>query len=202
MKKFFYFATAAVLAAVAVIIALRFFSAEPVSAQNDVSARTAEVLDKKIERVKAAGKAGSRPNRETVEVSEVELESYVLHGLRDDIPARVDSVDVQLTEGAISADTKLTFPSNSTGTSMVDILLAGTHSFFVKGKFAASGGQGRFDLQDVRVDGIPVPTILVESLIERYVKPKYPDVNIREPFTMPWGIESLTITPGKTTVVY
>ena len=202
MKKNVHVAAAAVLAGAVVIVGLRFFNAEPISAQNGVSVQTAEILDKKIEKVKAAGREGSRPNRETVEISEAELESYVLHGLRDDIPARVDSIDVQLTEGAISADTKLTFPANSTGTSMVDILLAGTHSFFVKAKLVASAGQGRFDLQEVKVDGIPVPTILVESLIERYVKPKYPQVDIREPFTMPWGIESLTITPGKTTVVY
>jgi hypothetical protein len=201
MKKIMYVAASAPLAAVAVIIALRIFSAQPVSAQNEASEATAKVLEKKIEMVKAAGAAGSRRTRETVEVFEVELESYVLYGLRDDIPARLDSIDVQLTDGAISADTKITFPSDST-TSLVDILLAGTHSFFVKAKLVASAGQGRFDLQEVKVDGIPVPTILVESLIEKYVKPKYPKVNIREPFMMPWGIESLIITPGKTTIVY
>jgi hypothetical protein len=34
------------------------------------------------------------------------------------------------------------------------------------------------------------------------VKPKYPDVDLNEPFTMPWGIESLVITPGKTVIGY
>jgi hypothetical protein len=61
---------------------------------------------------------------------------------------------------------------------------------------------GRFELVEVQVDGIPVPNVLIEALIARYVKPKYPEVDLKEPFTMPWGIESLTITPGKTTIVY
>ena len=54
----------------------------------------------------------------------------------------------------------------------------------------------------MKVDGIPVPNILIETLVEKYVKPKYPEVDLKEPFPMPWGMESLTITPGKATIVY
>jgi hypothetical protein len=52
------------------------------------------------------------------------------------------------------------------------------------------------------VDGIPVPIVLIETLVDRYVKPKSPDVKLDEPFMMPWGIEDLTITNGKATIVY
>jgi hypothetical protein len=79
------------------------------SAQNDVSERTSKVLQAKIDAIRAVEKQSSTTRR-TVEVSEPELESYVIYGLRNDIPARVDSIDVQLTEGAVAADTKLTFP--------------------------------------------------------------------------------------------
>jgi hypothetical protein len=190
------------LTGAAVVLALRIFAAEPVSAQNDVSERSAKVLQTKIDAIRKAETVKDRQGTETVEVSETELESYVLYSMRDQIPARVDSIDVQLTAGAVAADTKLTFPSDSTGNPLVDAIVGGTHTFFLKGKLAASEKRGRFELQEVKVDGIPVPLVLIETLVEKYVKPEYPDVDLKEPFPMPWGMDSLVITPGKATIVY
>ena len=119
MKKTVCVVAAVALATVAAILAFRLFSAQPMSAQNDVSERTSKVLQAKIDAIRAVEKQASTTRR-TVEVSEPELESYVLYGLRNDIPARVDSIDVQLTEGAVAADTKLTFPPDSTGNPLVD----------------------------------------------------------------------------------
>ena len=201
MKKTAGLVAAVTLVAVSAILALRLFSAEPVSAQNAASERTSKVLQAKIDAIQAAEKAGNQTGR-TVEVTEPELESYVLYGLKDEIPARVETIDVQLTEGAVAAETRLTFPAGATGNVLVDAFVSGTHTFFLKGKLAASAGRGRFELVEVKVDGIPVPNILVETLVTKYVTPKYPQVDLSEPFPMPWGMESLTITPRKATVTY
>ena len=202
MKRTSWVTAATVLAGTAGILVLRTFTVLPWPAQAEVSDRSAAILQAKIDAIKKAGKSKGPRSPQTVEVSEVELESYVMNGLREDIPARVDAIDVQLTDGAVAADSKLTFASDSTGNAMVDALIAGTHTLFIKGKLSAKANQGQFELQDVRVDGIPVPNVLIETLIAKYVKPKYPDVDLKKPFTMPWGIESLTITPGKATIVY
>jgi hypothetical protein len=201
MKRIFSVVLCGTLSAVALTIVLRLLSAQPIAAQTDVSQKTAKVLQSKIDAIRAAEKSGNHA-RKTIEVSEPELKSYVLYELRDDIPAKIESLDVQLTEGAVAADTKLTFAPGATGSSLVDLLIAGTHTFFFKGKLTASSKQGKFDLEEVRVDGIPVPNILIETLIAKYVKPKYPDVDLNEPFPMPWSIESLVITPGKATITY
>jgi hypothetical protein len=201
MKKISGVAVSASLSAIVVTIVLGLLSADTLSAQSDVSQKTANVLQSKIDAIQAAEKSGNHP-RKTIEVSEPELESYVIYELRDRIPAKIESLDVQLTEGAVAADTKLTFGQGATGSTLVDLLIAGTHTFFFKGKLAASSKQGKFELEEVKVDGIPVPNILVETLIAKYVKPEYPEVELNEPFQMPWGIESLVITPGRTTIVY
>ena len=201
MKKTAYFVAAAALIAVSAIPALRFFSAEPVSAQNAVSERTSKALQAKIDAIQAAEKAGNQTGR-TVEVTEPELESYVMYGLKDEIPARVETIDVQLTEGAVAAETRLTFPADATGNVLVDAFVSGTHTFFLKGKLAAAAGRGKFELVEAKVDGIPVPNVLVETLVAKYVTPKYPQVDLSEPFPMPWGMESLSIKPGKATVTY
>jgi len=171
-------------------------------AQNGISERSARSLQTKIDAIQAAEKVKDRSGTDTVEVSEPELESYVFYRMKDQIPARVDSIDVQLTAGAVAADAKLTFPPDSTGNPLVDALIGGTHTFFLKGKLAASARRGRFELQEVKVDGIPVPLILVETLVDKYVKPMYPDVDLKEPFPMPWGMDSLAITQGRATIVY
>src|SRR4030095_4642717 len=115
--------TAGALAAAVVVFIVALASVRAyVSAQNGPSAQAAQALQAKIDTIKAAHARGKARQRQTVEVSEVELESYVLCHLREDIPARVDSFDVQLTEGAVAADTKLTFAPDTTGNGVVDLL--------------------------------------------------------------------------------
>jgi hypothetical protein len=187
------------------VAAVILFSRTPaisIQAQNNASDKAAKSLQQKIDAIMAAEEKGNGRSPETLTVSEEELSSYVLLNMRDEIPARIDSMRVQLTEGAVAADTRLTFGPDSTGKPLVDVLIAGTHDLFVKGKLTASSGRGRFELQEVKVDGIPVPMILIETLIARYVNPEYPDVDLNKDFQMPWGIDALTITPGKATIVY
>lgn len=190
---------------VAAFVAIRAFSEEEVSASApaEVSAKSAEELQTKIDAVKNKNEvADAGASADQVDLLEHELESYVLFALREDIPAQVDSIDVQLSDGSIASDTQLTFNSSGSGNPIADALFGGTHNLFLKGRLAGKNGRGKFDLEEVRVDGIPVPNILIQTLFDSYVKPKYPDVDLKAPFDLPWGIESLTIVPGKATIVY
>src|SRR5688572_24680737 len=114
MKKAVWVVSLALLAGAAVIFAVRSFVVESVSAQMEISERTAQVLQGKIDAIRKAEKATDRRASETVEVSDAELESYVLFSLREEIPARVDSIDVQLTPGSVAAETKMTFGNSPT----------------------------------------------------------------------------------------
>ncbi len=187
-----------------------FFAYRSIWAQNSaaesggVSKQTAEGLQKKIDDIKKAKEVALEAGRSGVEieVTEAELESYVLFELRDQIPIKMDSFDVQLTPGAIGAETQLTFSSNSTGNPMVDAFVGGTHNLFIKGKLSGQASRGKFELDEIRVDGIPVPKVLIQALIDKYVKPKYPDTNLKEPFNLPWNIRSVEIQAGKAAIVY
>ena len=172
--------------------------------ENDkVSAKAAKSLQDKIDAIKKAQNNPDRaPAASRVEISEVELESYMLFKLKEDIPAQMDSFDVQLAPGTVGAQTQLTFASDATGNPIIDAVVGGTHDLFVKGSLQGSQGRGKFDLLEVRVDGIPVPKILIQSLFDKYVKPKYPDADLKEPFDLPWGIEALTLEQGKALVSY
>jgi hypothetical protein len=178
-------------------------SSQASAAHTSVSPKTAESLQKKIDAVKQAEEDTKRQDGSArVELTEAELESYVLYSLKEHIPARIDSIDVQLSPGAVASDTQITFTSNATGNPMVDALVGGTHNLFLKGKLTGEMGRGKFDLVEIRVDGIPVPNVLIQTLFKKYVKPKYPDADLNEPFDLPWDIEELKLEQGKATVVY
>ena len=168
-----------------------------------VSEKAAKSLQQKIDAIQnAENDPKHKPGSTRVEVSDVELESYLLYSLKEDIPAQIDSADVQLAQDTVALDTQITFSSNATGNPVVDALVGGTHNLFVKGKLVAREHRGKFDLLEVRVDGIPVPNLLIQSLMKRYVQPKYPDVDLNEPFDMPWGIQELKLEQDKAIVIY
>jgi len=190
--------------AIAGVVVFRTIAAKEEPRKNtQASEKAAKSLQQKIDAIMdAENDPKHKPGSTRVEVSDVELESYLLYSLKEDIPAQVDSADVQLAPDTVALDTQITFSSNATGNPVFDALVGGTHNLFVKGKLIARERRGKFDLLEVRVDGIPVPNLLIQSLMKRYVQPKYPDVDLNEPFDMPWGIQELKLEQDKAIVIY
>jgi len=165
-----------------------------------VSFQLAEGLQRKIDRMKSKN---GNSKRDFVNVSEVEVESYIMFLLQQKkIPAKLDWVDVQFSPGNVATNVQLTLGQNAMGNYVVDKIIQGTHTLWVKGKFEGAGGRGKFDLESVRVDRLPVPVFLAEVVFNRLVKPMLPEADIRHPFQLPFGISSLTILPGKSVVLY
>ena len=191
-----------ILVVLAAIVVFKTYPVRSASAGAQVTNRAAETLESKIQAIKKAETDTKNRPPSRVEISEAELESYVMVYLRKDIPVDINSVRVQLTPGVIATDAKLTIPNVSTGNPLVDALVNGTHNIHIGGKLTAARGEGKFDLQSVTVDGIPVPNILIDTLIQKYAKPKYPEVDLKEPFELPWGIEAIDIGLHKATVTY
>jgi hypothetical protein len=204
MKKIVAFGLAGLgVIALTGVVAFRSIAAKEGALATEVSPRAAKVLQEKIDAIKNSENSPQHKRGSSrVQLSEAELESYLMYSLQDDIPAKVDSATVDLAEDTVGLDAQLTFAANATGNPMVDALVGGTHNLLFKGKLVADHARGKFDLQEVRVDGIPVPNIFIQTLFKKYVKPKYPEADLNEPFDMPWGIEELKLQPGKATVVY
>lgn len=205
MRKVVLFGLAGLMAiALAGLIAFRGIAGiEGAMLVTQVSPRAAKSLQDKIDAIKNSENSPRHKRGSShVQLSEAELESYLLYSLQDDIPAKVDSAHVELGAGSIGLDTQLTFTSNATGNPMVDAIVGGTHNLLFRGTLEGEHARGKFNLDEVRVDGIPVPNIFIQTLFKKYVKPKYPEADINEPFDMPWGIEEVKLEPGKATVVY
>src|SRR2546423_14481243 len=93
-----------------------------------ISEKSAQSLQAKIDAIKkAADNPGHKRGSSHIEVSESELESYVFYSLKGDIPAQLDSMNVQLGPDTVGSDTQITFNSNATGNPLVDAVVGGTH---------------------------------------------------------------------------
>ena len=170
----------------------------------EVSPAAAVSLDRKIALIRQAESDLERYESaaSTVEITEIEMESFILYEMEDNIPAKVESIDVGIGVETISALTELTFSVEETGEFMLDYLMGGTHSLLVEGRLEAKQGSGKFALLGVRLDGFPVPIGLVEMLVGQFVTPRYPMVDLSKPFDVPWGIEEVVLSPGLATITY
>src|SRR5262249_23609411 len=139
--------------AIAGVIVFRTIAAKESNAGvKEVSPKAAKALEEKINRIESAQHSPAHKHGSSrVEVSEAELESGLLYSLKDDIPAQVDSADVQIGTDTISLDTQITFSPNATGNPMVDTVVGGTHNLYVKGNLVGEHARGKFDLLEVRV---------------------------------------------------
>ena len=169
-----------------------------------ISPEAADFLGARIQEIRQRElDTGRAPGQDTIRVSEIEMESFVLFWMEEEIPPRVDSIDVRVTDGVISAETELTFDAeNRTGNVIVDTLFEGTHTFLAEGALSGDDGRGRFELREVRLDGLAIPLVVVEVLVDRFVKTRYPDVDLDAPFTIPWGIEQVRLSPGIAEIAY
>lgn len=170
----------------------------------EISPEAAASLGRKIVAIRRAEVDVGRTEREAVLASEIEMESFILYSMEDEIPARVELIDVEIGTDLISAATELTFDSEEgSGNAIVDALLGGTHSLFIEGRLTTTeSGRGQFELRRVRVDGLPVPLLVIQVLVRQFVTPRYPQVDLDAPFGIPWGIEEVALTPELATITY
>ena len=80
---------------------------------------------------------------------------------------------------------------------MLNTLVGHVHKVSVKGMLVGDQGRGKFDLEEFRVDGLPVPTILISPLFDRYVKTNYARADLKDTFELPWGVQQVRIEEGK-----
>ena len=71
------------------------------------------------------------------------------------------------------------------------------------GTLTTGDGQGKFDLEQATVEGIPVPRLFIDELLAYYTRsPENPDgVRLDESFILPAAIERVDIRADEATVV-
>ena len=166
-------ALAAILAIV-LLLSWEGASQERIPTFSQISQAAADSLARKINTIRAVEFLPERPSgQEVLTVIDVEIESFILYSMVDEIPPQVELIGITLDDGLISTDVELTMDEeSSSGNAVVDGLLSGTHRLLIGGSLKGQDGNGNFELREVRLDGIPIPLFVVNLIVEEFVAPR------------------------------
>jgi hypothetical protein len=112
------------------------------------------------------------------------------------LPEGVQKVVFHSQADTIVANTTVDFDAIKEGKKNLNPLLSmfsGVHDVQVTASATASGGQGHVNIQTVSIDDIEVPRMALQLFINKYLKPKYPDLGLENNFQMPDRIDSATV---------
>jgi hypothetical protein len=112
------------------------------------------------------------------------------------LPVGVQKVIFHSQADTILADATVDFDAIREGKRNLNPLLSmfsGVHDVQVTAGGMASGGQGHVNIQTVSIDGIEVPRIALQLFVNKYLKPKYPNLGLENDFQMPNRIDSATV---------
>jgi len=168
-----------------------------------VTPEAAESAARKFEQIAEAHDSGESFG--TVRLSELEANSYLAYELADSIPAGVSDIALQFTPGRISGSSVMDFDKLKEGMRVpfhpvADFLLRGVHTVGVEGSTSGMQGIGQFQLERVLLDGVELPQMVVDYMIEQYLRPRYPSAAINQPFVLPFSVDSFRPGTGALTL--
>ena len=76
-------------------------------------------------------------------------------------------------------------------------MFRGSHEVAVTTHARGSGGQGIVHVDSVTLDQVEVPQFVLQLYVDRYLKPKYPNLGIDSRFQLPDHIDSATVGDHK-----
>ena len=169
-------------------------------APNEAAARVEQLLQRLETQSKSSD---SRP--ETYVLGEEDLNAFLAFRLRKYNPKGVESVRVFFRQDRllVQADVDLSQVVSSRKApeaGLLAALLGGRHQVEVDGILEVEDGRGRYRLVGLSLDGVTFPAMLLDSLMDRLIEATQLPVDPRKPFTMPYGIKDVTISPGRATI--
>jgi hypothetical protein len=164
--------------------------------------RLADSMQRKLDHIERNGKL-AHPDQTPTVMTEEEINDYFAAG-RVKLPQGVKKVNFQGQSGILTTVATIDFDEIRAGQHSSNPLLSlfnGTHNVRVESDAAASGGIAKIHIRTVSIDGVDVPRMALEFFINKYVKPKYPNVGMDSQFQLPDKVNTATINYHKLTVI-
>ncbi len=172
-----------------------------------VSRQQADAFERKLEQIADNGTAG-RPAPRRTAILESEVNSWFAYRADSLLPEGVSQPTLTLVGGGkvagqVTVDLDVVGRRRSTG-GVFDPwnLLGGRLPISVSGIVHAHEGQGRFELEQAEVAGIPVPKTLIQEVLSYYSRSaEHPQgVRLDDPFDLPANIRRIEVGRGEAVV--
>ncbi|HEX6467324.1 MAG TPA: hypothetical protein VFZ99_08465 [Terriglobales bacterium] len=155
---------------------------------------TAQRMQQKLDFIEKNAQTNPVSTRPT-QLKEDEANAWIAEGGLK-LPTGVQQVVFHGDPGALRADARVDFDAITANKRSYNPLLAlfsGTHDITVNANADAEAGTGHVHVQSVSLDGVDIPRMALQLFIDRYLKPKYPDVGMDTDFKMPSRIDTATV---------
>jgi hypothetical protein len=173
-----------------------------------VSRADADSLQRKLEAIVTFGAVPRLETKATV-IHQREVNAYLTTYLREDLPPgvadpRIEIVGDSVLRGTVMLDMDA-YRASRPPTSGFDPLamLSGTLQARARGRLITADGEGRFELDEADLGGIPLPRVLVQQLLAYYSRTAEQPRGIRldDPFDLPVSIREIRVRPGEAVVI-
>jgi len=166
------------------------------------SPETVASIQRKVDHIEANGKL-AKPDPRPTEFTEEEINAYLVSGTIQ-LPEGVKSVHLVGVDGVVTGTSRVDFDQVKGASKSSNPLLSmfsGVHDVEVQAHAHGTGGTGTIHVDSVALDGAEIPHFLLELFVEKYLKPKYPEVGMDTRVALPNKIDTATIGNHILTVV-
>jgi hypothetical protein len=160
-----------------------------------------ESMQRKLDRIQSNGEQ-AQPRPQTTVMTEQEVNAYVASG-RVQLPKGVQSVRFSGQPGVIDSWARVDFDQLTAGQRSANPLLSmfsGVHEVAVTAHGSGAGGVGNVHIDSVALDGVTIPDFALQMFVNRYIKPKYPNLGIDNRFQLPDRIDTAVVGNHELTV--
>ena len=188
--------------AVAFFVALSLSVALAQRTASTASSPAARSMERKLEHLEHNAHEAAPDPAPTV-MTEDEVNAYLQSGAVQ-LPRGVQRVRLEGLPGVVNADARVDFDQITQGSRSLNPLLAlfsGVHQVQVTSHAHGEHGVGHVHVDSVSLDGVEVPQIALQFFVDRYIKPKHPDIGIDSRFQMPDRIDSAVVGQHQVTLV-
>ena len=174
---------------------LAWFVLLPVAqAQSAANPALVANCERKLELLRSNG-AQPHPDPSPTELSEQEINAYLASG-NIQLPNGVRSVVFQEQPGMVIGTSRVDFDQLKAGKNSYNPLLSvfsGVHDVVVTSHAYGAKGEGFVHVDSVSLDGVEIPQFVLELFVEKYLKPKYPNIGMDSRFALPARVDAATI---------
>jgi hypothetical protein len=145
----------------------------------------------------------AHPDPRPTEFTELEVNAYLNSG-KVDLPKGVTHPQLSGSDNHVTANARVDFDAFTEDQGSANPLMrlfSGTHDVEVNAQCVGIRGEGRVHIDSVAIDGISVPKAALDYFVQKYIKPKYPDLGIDSTFDLPARVDSAVIGAHKLTVM-
>jgi hypothetical protein len=135
------------------------------------------------------------PDQRPTVLTEREINAYLNSG-RVQLPTGVRAARFTGQNGVVNTTARVDFDAitaQSRSSNPLLSLFSGMHDVHAVAHASGSGGQGRVHIDSIDIDGVNVPRLALQFFLDRYVRPKHPEVGMDSVFALPARIDTATI---------